>query len=109
MAVHLYHATHRRNLVGIVTEGISPVYATGKMKAVWLHSYSRVSWARAHVCTRHNWSEEDVVVLRLPAEVPVVRFGPVAGVWWTGQVIPASVLSVLHPGGGRPRPLIPWA
>ena len=90
----LRHATPLRNVRSILRSGLLPGLARGRLKAVWLHTPSRSSWAIPHVANRHHVQEELVAVLTV--EVPrswLRKRG--RGVWCCARAIsPEWVVSV---------------
>jgi hypothetical protein len=83
----LRHSTPKRNLPGIVRQGLLCGKSQGKRPAVWLHSPARSGWATLHVVKRHGGRVEDVVTLEI--EVPrrwLRRHG--RGVWYVKADIP---------------------
>jgi hypothetical protein len=63
--VKLRHATPRKNLPGIVRDGLLCSKSKGKRKAVWLCKPARCAWALLHVARRHRCHAEAVVVLEV--------------------------------------------
>lgn len=59
----LYHATPRKFLHSILTEGLDPQRSNGRIKGVWLHTASKRAWAVLHTQRRHK--TQDVVVLKV--------------------------------------------
>lgn len=58
-----YHATHVRNVPSIRWTGLSRHFSTARRKAVWCVGRDGLWWAVRHVCVRHGWREEDVVLI----------------------------------------------
>ena len=59
----LYHATLKRNLESIQSEGIDPNRATGKEAVVWLHTQSRREWAVLHTMNKYKVSIDEIVII----------------------------------------------
>jgi hypothetical protein len=91
----LFHVSPVRNLRSIGRFGLLPSLARAGLRAVWLVSRSRLTWAIAHVRERH--SVADVVVFR----VAVSRSSLVRrrrGVWSSASVVlPSQIVSVRPP------------
>ena len=100
----IYHWTHRDNVESILRIGVDPSMATGELYAVWGCRLAKLCWAREHVCSRHGWSPEDVVLLRLD----VRRYRCYRTAWpqvfYTPQHIsPDNVSVVPGPSPGEPQ------
>ena len=61
----LRHATPRRNLPGIMRQGLLCSKSKGRLKVVWLHAPSKSAWATLHVVRRHGGRVEGVVILEV--------------------------------------------
>ena len=61
----VYHATHRRNVPGILKHGLLVSLHQLKTPAVWVYARGDHSWAIVHMLTRHGAGVEDVVILSL--------------------------------------------
>ena len=95
----IYHATHKKNLASIVAGGLDPSYATGKLRAAWLHHEMMCSWAVKHVAARHGWAEADIILIPVVVIPYGLRQGSKDGVYYTQEVIPVECL-------GRPKRLL---
>lgn len=60
--VPLRHASPRKNVRAIHANGLLPWLAKGKLKAIWLLTPRRTSWAVEHIARRHKVAVADVVV-----------------------------------------------
>jgi hypothetical protein len=93
----LRHCTPARNLPWIFRRGLSPAFAKGRLRCIWLHSPSRSGWAAPHVAARHFAEPSGVIFLSV--RVPrawLRRHG--RGSWFCTRPIPSScIVSVLHP------------
>jgi len=63
-----YHVTHRDRVADIIEDGLDPLKARGKLKAVWLCSSARLTWAIAHVSANHDWPIIKLRVLSVHAD-----------------------------------------
>lgn len=59
----LYHATPKRNLESIRTNGLDPNSAQGKESLIWLHTASRRDWAIRHTINRHQCDISEVAII----------------------------------------------
>jgi hypothetical protein len=82
----LQHATPRNNLRSIFRIGLQPGLARGKLRAVWLHTVAKSSWAVKHVSKRHDVEEENVVVLIVKVPRSMLRRNR-RGVWYCPRLI----------------------
>lgn len=57
-----YHVTHADRVESIIELGLSPAFAKGRLKAVWLADSKRIHWAIAHVAVKHNFPIADLWV-----------------------------------------------
>lgn len=53
--MRLYHVSPRINRESIQRAGLTPLYATGKLKVVWACTRKNIEWALTHVIGRHGW------------------------------------------------------
>ena len=88
------HATLRRYLPHILTEGLDPACATGKHPLVWLHTPSRTPWAIAHTMRRHRVDVADIVLLDVQVPRRWLRRAW-RGLWTCNRLIPPACLRVL--------------
>jgi hypothetical protein len=88
--ITLRHATPAGNLRSILSTGLDPARAQGKLRAVWLHSPSRSTWAVAHVSDRHQARSVHVLSVRIPRSWLVRRR---SGIWSCKRHIPARLVS----------------
>ena len=63
--MQLYHATLASNVANIKAHGLDPALATGKIKAVWLHTRSKHAWAILHTQKRHNVALDQIVIIKV--------------------------------------------
>jgi hypothetical protein len=54
LSYQLFHWTRSSNLASIMAKGLDPVFATGKLKAIWGCLDIDVNWAIEHVMSRHS-------------------------------------------------------
>jgi hypothetical protein len=89
--VTVHHATPRRNLGSILTDGLLTAKSRGALKAVWLCESGRKHWACMHAVRRHGGRIEDVVVLEvsIPRDWLKRHGGHVKGLWRSVRDIPA--------------------
>lgn len=91
------HATPTRNLKSILSQGLLPAFARGRLKVVWLHTPGRSAWAVAHVAGRHRVAASSVALLTLAVPRSALRRAR-RGVWLSAAVVPpACVVSVRLP------------
>jgi hypothetical protein len=88
--VKLRHATPRRNIISILTDGLLTRKSQGRLKAVWLHTAGRSEWAALHTVARHGGRVEDVVVIEIAVPRAWLKRhgGNVRGVWRSVRDIP---------------------
>lgn len=73
MGMKIYHTTTLRSLKSILKHGLLARFATGRMRAVWLHEEWRSVWAFRHVVRRQTVGCEDVVRLELDVPEDMIR------------------------------------
>jgi hypothetical protein len=100
----LYHWTHKKHLKSILALGLDPSFASGEMWAVWGCTAKRIDWARDHVCSRHRWSEDDVILLRCMVGSVWTYRTCWDGVYYTPGKIDPELIQVVD-GPGQPRSL----
>jgi hypothetical protein len=61
----LRHATPRKNLDSIGTDGLLCRKSQGRLPVVWLHAPSKSAWAMLHTVKRHGGRIEAVAVIEL--------------------------------------------
>jgi len=60
---YLYHVTTYEVAKRIIDDGyVDPKRSQGRQKVSWMVAKSKVSWAMAHVCHRHQCGIADLVV-----------------------------------------------
>jgi hypothetical protein len=82
----LFHTTPADNIENIDRKGLLICKSRGPYKSIWLHSKSRIDWARSHVSIRH--ATRPGAVLTLTVSVPrswISRRG--RGVWVCSRTI----------------------
>ena len=84
--MRLYHATLLSNLESITENGLDPTRATGRDKAVWLHTASRREWAILHVQKRHNCTLDEIVIITVQIPRGWIRRKR-RGLWASRQTI----------------------
>lgn len=89
---YVYHWTHRKNLRGIAGEGLNPKYATGKIKLVWACEPDRIGWALLHVCERHGWNPDDMILLRVQTGCMTWRRSAWQSVYNCASLVPPDML-----------------
>jgi hypothetical protein len=89
--VKLRHATPVKNLLSIIDNGLLAEQALGKLKAVWLHSPDRSSWAVIHTVKRHGGRVQEVVVLELSIPRNWLRRNR-RGLWYSIRDIPPGCI-----------------
>lgn len=91
----LYHVTPRTSLFGILTVGLDPLLARGRMQAVWLCSRAKLAWAKHHVAEHHQRPLRDMAILKIDAHRLSLRRVGRKGIYLCGQVIsPSRVIEV---------------
>lgn len=95
----LYHITHVKNQVSIMTQGLDPSRAKNQRLAVWACTESKIQWGIVHVLAKprnKGATIEDVVVMEI--EVPdswLTRYAK--GVWYSYTSVPASRIVAVRP------------
>ena len=84
--MRLYHATPKKNLDSIRTEGLDPNHSTGKESVVWLHTASRREWAILHTITRHKCDISEVAIIEVNVPRSKLR-RRWRGLWTTPQLL----------------------
>ncbi len=90
----LRHCTPRKNLASIVAHGLLIARSKGKLKAVWLCSPDRTSWAVLHVAKKHGARVENVVTLEIDVPRSWLRRSR-RDVWYCTRDIPAERIARL--------------
>ena len=85
----LRHATPIRNLPSIQRHGFLCSKSQGRLKAVWLATKEKSSWAAMHVAWRHGARIEAVVTLEVDAPRSWLRRSR-KGLWYCTRDIPAD-------------------
>ena len=85
----LRHATPLRNLPGIQRHGLLCSKSKGRLKAVWLATKEKSSWAALHVVKRHGGRIEQVVVLEVTVPRSWLRRSR-KGLWYCPKDVPAG-------------------
>ena len=96
VSVLLAHATPCRRLKSIFAFGLSPAFARGKQRVVWLHSPARSAWALPHVAARHQVAAADTVLIRVRVPRSWLRRRG-RGLWACARVIPAARFVCIRP------------
>jgi hypothetical protein len=78
---HLYHVTLTANLPSIQLGGLDPTRSKGKRPLVWLVTASRIHWAIAHCCMRHNCSVGALTVCQVTTDQSKLVRTRLRGVW----------------------------
>jgi len=87
--VLLKHATLLKYLPSIQRHGLLTSKSRGKLKAVWLHSASRSSWASLHTVKRHGSTIEQVATIELRVPRRWLRRSA-KGLWYSLDDIPTD-------------------
>jgi hypothetical protein len=85
----LRHATLIRNLPNIERHGLLCSKSKGRLKAVWLATREKSSWAALHVVERHGGRIEAVVTLEVDVPRSWLRRSR-KGLWYCTRDIPAD-------------------
>src|SRR5438270_13926603 len=85
----LRHATPLRNLPNIQRHGLLCSKSQGRLKAVWLATEGKSSWAALHVVERHGGRIEAVVTLEVDVPRSWLRRSR-KGLWYCTGDIPAA-------------------
>jgi len=83
----LYHCTPAKNLLSILSHGLQPKAAKGRLKVVWLCSPSKLAWALNHLADQKGLQIEEFSVLKVamfPGELIKRRIG----IWYTTVHVP---------------------
>src|SRR5205814_3415717 len=83
----LRHATLIRNLPNIQRHGLLCSKSKGRLKAVWLATREKSSWAALHVVERHGGRIEAVVTLEVDVPRSWLRRSR-KGLWYSTRDIP---------------------
>lgn len=103
--VKLRHATPRRNLKSIFSQGVCPWYAKGRLRVCWLHSPAQTERIRDHVARRHGVDPSDVVVIEVELPRGLLRRFK-RGLWttparvWPQQITGVNGLRLCRSEGG---------
>lgn len=89
--MRLYHTTPIANAGSITATGIDPAFSTGARKEVWLHCWSKLPWAIAHVAAKYQASRVNVYAVDVPRRELTRRK---RGLWTCARVVPPSSLVV---------------
>ena len=90
-----WHVTPATNVQSVLSCGLLPSLARGSLKAVWLVSRCRLTWAVRHVRKRHGVAEVAVISVRVDRASLIRRR---RGVWSTATLIsPSQIVSVRPP------------
>ena len=87
----LRHATPFRNLPSIQRHGLLCSKSQGRLKAVWLATEGKSSWAAMHVAWRHGARIEAVITLEVDVPRSWLRRSR-KGLWYCTRDIPAARL-----------------
>lgn len=79
--MRLRHTTHRDNMASIDARGLLTAKATGRLKAIWLHTPGRSLWAMEHVARRHRWRLTDLVTIEVDVPRSLLRRSGGKGLW----------------------------
>ncbi|MBI1913604.1 MAG: hypothetical protein HYS12_02445 [Planctomycetes bacterium] len=85
----LRHATPLRNLPNIQRHGLLCAKSQGRLKAVWLATKEKSSWAAMHVAWRHGARIEAVITLEVDVPRSWLRRSR-KGLWYCTRDIPAD-------------------
>ena len=85
----LRHATSLSNLQNIQRHGLRCSKSQGRLKAVWLATKEKSSWAALHVVERHGGRTEAVVTLEVDVPRSWLRRSR-KGLWYCTRDIPAA-------------------
>jgi hypothetical protein len=85
----LRHATPIRNLVSIQRHGLLCPKSQGRLKAVWLATKEKSSWAALHVAWRHGARIEAIITLEVDVPRSWLRRSR-KGLWYCTRDIPAD-------------------
>ena len=83
----LRHATPIRNLPSIQRHGLLCSKSQGRLKAVWLATREKSSWAAMHVAWRHGARIEAVITLEVDVPRSWLRRSR-KGLWYCTRDIP---------------------
>ena len=83
----LRHATPLRNLPGIQRHGLLCSKSKGRLKAVWLATEGKSSWAAMHVAWRHGARIEAVLTLEVDVPRSWLRRSR-KGLWYSTHDVP---------------------
>lgn len=75
---HLYHVTPRKNLLSILSSGLTPKASRGRRKVIWLCSGALLPWTLDHLAEYHDCHISELAILKvevLPGEVSRQRRG----------------------------------
>ena len=83
----LRHATPRRNLPGILRDGLLCSKSRGRLRVVWLHAPSKSAWGVLHTVKRHGGRVEGVVILEVEVPRGWLRRNR-RKLWYSGEDVP---------------------
>ncbi len=83
------HATPARNLPSILRHGLLVRKSRGALRAIWMVSPAKTSWAVLHTVKRHAGRVEEVVVLEVSVPRSWLRKSR-RSLWYCTKDIPPS-------------------
>ncbi len=95
--MRLYHATHWRNVLSIRRAGLRPDCSQGRLRAVWFCQRRDRFRAVLHVCQRHGWAPDEIVVITLEVPEATVRRSGHSWLRYTTRIVPGDAIRLLSP------------
>ena len=83
----LFHVTREANVPGILSVGVSPAFALGKLRASWYVDSTRLSWAIAHVSDNTGLSVAELYVCHVLARREAFKRTRLPGVFTSTEVL----------------------
>lgn len=84
----VWHLTHNQNVDSILTEGIDPGYATGKMRVSWVTTEPHREGFILHILDHHGWWVTDLYLLMVTTDgIDLQKHGR-GKIWLSRRTIP---------------------
>jgi hypothetical protein len=87
--LYYYHVTGYEIAKRIIDTGyVDPKLSQGKNNVSWYVTRSRVTWAIAHTCKRHDWQVSDLAILTCKATTDIMLHTNRKGIYATAYKLP---------------------
>src|SRR6266404_9795523 len=91
---YLYHVTTYEVAKRIIDDGyVDPKRSQGRQKVAWMVAKSKVTWAMAHVCHRHECGIADLVVFTVRCGKTEIVRGSRRGIFASRRTLPIIEMS----------------